>query len=325
LAVVAKDINQAVREVCLSFPESEEFLSHGSPNFRVRGKTFATYVVNHHGDGRVALWLSAPAGAQEHFARSEPKHFFVPPYVGPRGWLGVHLDKGLSWKRVAELVRQAYEKVAPRPLADSIGKTIVLTSAPRPLAASDIDPLKSRHAQSVLKQLRAICLAWPETSEGDHFGSPGWRAGKKMFAYLRPRPDLRGQGEVAVASGGLPRERASGERAPRGSGSGRSVPGERATDKPSVAGRPSGGPASGGRTSRSDGRPTLQAHFWVGVHAQGLMTTDPRYEIPPYMGHNGWIALDVTRHADWQEVRGLALESYRHFALKRMLTALEGR
>src|SRR6185295_7652846 len=80
----AKDINQAVREVCLWFPESAEVLSHGSPDFRVRGKTFATYVVNHHGDGRVALWLNAPAGAQELYTKEEPKHFFVPPYVGPR-------------------------------------------------------------------------------------------------------------------------------------------------------------------------------------------------------------------------------------------------
>ena len=52
---MTKDISQAVREVCLSFPETEEFVSHGSPNFRVRkGKIFATYVVNHHGDGRIA-------------------------------------------------------------------------------------------------------------------------------------------------------------------------------------------------------------------------------------------------------------------------------
>ncbi len=55
--------------------------------FRVRGKTFASYVVNHHGDGRVALWLNAPRGAQAERVKREPKHFFVPPYVGPRGWL----------------------------------------------------------------------------------------------------------------------------------------------------------------------------------------------------------------------------------------------
>jgi hypothetical protein len=54
-----------------------------------------------------------------------------------------------------------------------------------------------------------------------------------------------------------------------------------------------------------------------------LLTADPRYEIPPYFGHNGWIALEVTRECDWQEIQGLALNSYRHFALKRMLQALK--
>ena len=76
---MARGIDQAVREICLWLPEAEEFLSHGSPNFRVRGKTFATYVVNHHGDGRVALWLNAPPGSQELHVRTQPEHFFVPP------------------------------------------------------------------------------------------------------------------------------------------------------------------------------------------------------------------------------------------------------
>ena len=69
------DIHRAVRDVCLWLPEAEEFLSHGSPNFRVRGKTFVTYVVNHHGDGRVALWLNAARGerlSRQRRSRSEP-------------------------------------------------------------------------------------------------------------------------------------------------------------------------------------------------------------------------------------------------------------
>jgi hypothetical protein len=77
-----RDISQAVRDVCLWLPEAEEKVSHGSPNFRVRGKTFATYVVNHHGDGRVALWLNTPAGAQELHVEAEPRQFFIPPYMG---------------------------------------------------------------------------------------------------------------------------------------------------------------------------------------------------------------------------------------------------
>jgi len=186
---VAKTINEAVREVCLSFPESEERISHGSPDFCVRGKTFASYVLNHHGDGRVALWLNAPTGSQDHYTGSEPKYFFVPPYVGPRGWLGVHLDKGLSWKRVAALVRQAYEKVAPATLAKSIGETVEIKPPTAKLAASEVDPLKSKGAQSILKQLRKLCLSFPETSEGLQFGSPVWRAGKRCFALLHAARD----------------------------------------------------------------------------------------------------------------------------------------
>ncbi len=76
---MAKTIPQAVREVCLNLPESLEVDSHGSPDFRVHGKSFATYVVNHHGDGRVALWLKADLGAQERRVAEDPKHCFVPP------------------------------------------------------------------------------------------------------------------------------------------------------------------------------------------------------------------------------------------------------
>jgi hypothetical protein len=253
---MGKDINEAVREVCLSFPEAEEFLSHGSPNFRVRGKTFATYVINHHGDGRVALWLNAPNGSQDHHVKTEPKHFFVPPYVGPRGWLGVNLDKGISWKRVAALVREAYEKVAPRALVAEIGETIEIKAPTAGLAPSQIDPMRSAKAQRILKPLRKICLAWPETSEGLSFGFPIWRAGKKTFAsaYFT--------GKQLILS------------------------------------------------------------FWVGALRQGFLTADPRFQIPAYMGHNGWIALDATKGCDWGEVRELALYSYRHFALKRMLKEL---
>jgi hypothetical protein len=180
---MTKDISQAVREVCLSFPEAEEFVSHGSPNFRVRkGKIFATYVVNHHGDGRIALWLNAPDGAQAHYVRAEPKHFFVPPYVGPRGWLGVNLDKGISWKRVAQLTREAYEKVAPSALSAQIGKTIEITPPRAKLKAAEFDPMQSARAKQVLKMLRTICQAFPETSEDKQFGSPVWRAGKRVFA-----------------------------------------------------------------------------------------------------------------------------------------------
>lgn len=157
-------------------------LAHGSPDFRVKGKTFATYVINHHGDGRIALWLNAPSGAQDHYVKQEPKHYFVPPYVGPRGWLGVNLDKGISWKTVAKLVREAYIKVAPAALAKSLGKTIEITPPTMTLKPEDFDPMQSKRAQIVLKELREICLSLPETSESTQFGAPARRCSHKRTA-----------------------------------------------------------------------------------------------------------------------------------------------
>jgi predicted DNA-binding protein (MmcQ/YjbR family) len=65
------------------------------------------------------------------------------------------------------------------------------------------------------------------------------------------------------------------------------------------------------------------AFFWVGVDRQGAFTMDKRFDIPPYMGHNGWIRLRLDKKFNTKEIESLALESYRHFALKRMLTALD--
>ena len=60
---MTRNTSDAVRELCLAFPETEEKQSHGMSNFRVCGKTFVTYAINVHGDGRVALWLEAPPGS----------------------------------------------------------------------------------------------------------------------------------------------------------------------------------------------------------------------------------------------------------------------
>ncbi len=160
-------------------------MSHGSPNFKVRGKTFATYVINHHGDGRVALWLRAADGAQEHHVRADAANFFVPPYVGPRGWLGVRLDRSLAWQRIAGLVREAYENVAPPALTSSLGKTPSIRGPAKKLSMRDIDPLQSPRARTVLKTLRRICLRLPESTEMAQFGHPAWQAGKRTFAMAR--------------------------------------------------------------------------------------------------------------------------------------------
>jgi hypothetical protein len=108
---------ERVRELCLALPETSERLSHGQPTFFIRGKkSFVMYLDNHHDDGRVALWCAAPGGMQEALVESAPEHYFRPPYVGHRGWLGVRLDRDLDWNDIAGAIEDAYLTVAPRQL-----------------------------------------------------------------------------------------------------------------------------------------------------------------------------------------------------------------
>ena len=105
-----------LRKLCLALPEATEKEAWGSPTFRVRDKLFAHYLNDHHGDGRVALWCKAPVGDQDVLVESDPKVFFVPPYVGHKGWIGVRLDRDPDWDEVAELLEESYRMTAPKRL-----------------------------------------------------------------------------------------------------------------------------------------------------------------------------------------------------------------
>lgn len=85
--------------------------------YLVRGKTFAYFTDDHHGDGRLALIYKAAAGEQTALVAADPEHLFVPPYLGHRGWVGLRLDRpGLDWEEVGELVTEAYRLSAPKRL-----------------------------------------------------------------------------------------------------------------------------------------------------------------------------------------------------------------
>jgi len=113
---MAGDPLELLRRICLGLPEVTERLSHGEPTWFVRGKTtFVTYADRHH-DDRLAFWCAAPPGAQESLVAADPERFFVPPYVGGRGWLGVRLDVPVDEDEIAELVTDAWRAVAPRRL-----------------------------------------------------------------------------------------------------------------------------------------------------------------------------------------------------------------
>ena len=252
------NVSEAVRKVCLSFPEAEETDSHGMANFKIRGKTFATYAINHHGDGRVALWLEAPSGSQAHHIEMDGDHYFRPQYVGPKGWLGVELNKKLSWESIVQRVREAYEKAAPAELVNTLGPNIKLKGQVKNLKPEEINPFIAPKVKKFIDQLHDYCQTLPETNTGKGFGNPQWKAGKKTYVCLH----------------------------------------------------------------RYDKQLTLQV--WVGLDQQSFMISDKRFSIPKYMGHNGWIDLNVESNVNWKEIRSLVEQSYRHFALKRMLKELDG-
>jgi hypothetical protein len=109
-----KRVLERLRGICLGLPEVEERLSHGAPTFFVRGKRpFVMVLTDHHGDGRFAIWCAAGDGVQGMLVDADGERFFVPPYVGHRGWLGVRLDKGLDWDEIAGIVEDAYVEIAP--------------------------------------------------------------------------------------------------------------------------------------------------------------------------------------------------------------------
>ena len=107
-----------LRRLCLALPEAHEVEARGEPTFRVRNKMFAMYAApnNHHGAGRPAVWCKAAPGNQSLMVRAAPDRFFVPPYVGPSGWIGVWLDRDPDWTEVRELVCDSYRLTAPRRL-----------------------------------------------------------------------------------------------------------------------------------------------------------------------------------------------------------------
>lgn len=111
---------ERLTRLCLALPEStasgEQHIS-----FLVRGKTFAYHLVDHHGDGRFALCCKAAAGENARLAAADPARFFMPPYIGPKGWLGLDLDGGdLDWIEIEKFVRDSYRLVAPKRLAAQV-------------------------------------------------------------------------------------------------------------------------------------------------------------------------------------------------------------
>lgn len=108
---------ERLRIVCLALPEAYEKTTWGAPTYRVRRRIFA---MERHDDGRTALWCKAPRGVQRVLVEEDPARWFAPPYVGPKGWIGMWIDDAADWDEVDAVVRRSYLLIAPKRLGNRL-------------------------------------------------------------------------------------------------------------------------------------------------------------------------------------------------------------
>jgi len=110
--------------ICLALPEATRQMMGRHASFLVRKKIFAYFQVDHHGDGIVGINCKVLPGDNTALIASDPTRFYMPAYIGPRGWVGLRLDVGeVDWDEVQELARHSYQLVAPKRLADTVKPT----------------------------------------------------------------------------------------------------------------------------------------------------------------------------------------------------------
>ena len=103
-----------VREIAMSLPGVTERLSHGAPSWFVgKSPQFANYADHHHGVEWTATWAATSPGAREALVESAPETYFIPPYFGHRGWVGMRLNDSTDWDEVAEILEDGWRAVAP--------------------------------------------------------------------------------------------------------------------------------------------------------------------------------------------------------------------
>ena len=104
--------------ICQALPESIRELKGSHAAFLVRRRVFAYFLNDHHEDGIVAVACKVLPGDNTALVAAQPTRFYLPAYIGPRGWVGLRLDtKTVDWDEVAELVTGSYQMTAPRTLA----------------------------------------------------------------------------------------------------------------------------------------------------------------------------------------------------------------
>jgi len=104
-------------KICLALPEATRECMNSHAGFTVRKKTFAYFLNDHHGDGIISVACKALPGENTALAAAQPDRFYLPAYIGPKGWVALRLDIGkVDWEEVAELVTASYRQIAPKRL-----------------------------------------------------------------------------------------------------------------------------------------------------------------------------------------------------------------
>jgi hypothetical protein len=105
-------------KIALALPETSRQCHGQHAAFLVRKRTFAYFLNNHHGDGIVAVTCKVLPGDNAALTAAQPARFYLPAYIGPRGWVALRLDVGkVDWDEVSELVLGSYQLIAPKRLA----------------------------------------------------------------------------------------------------------------------------------------------------------------------------------------------------------------
>ena len=93
----------------MALPDAFEKEAWGECTFRVTGGTmFAMTDCDHHGSGHTAVWVKADRADQERLVQSDHERYFVPPYMGPKGWVGIRLDVKANWTKIAGILRAGH-------------------------------------------------------------------------------------------------------------------------------------------------------------------------------------------------------------------------
>ena len=104
-----------VTKICLAFPGTERKMHGSHAQFLAGKKTFAYFLNDHHGDAIVSITGKVLPGENQALAAAQPKRFYLPAHIGPRGWVALRLDVGkVDWDEVSELMKCSYQLVAPR-------------------------------------------------------------------------------------------------------------------------------------------------------------------------------------------------------------------